>query len=449
MLNLQGDSARFCDGINRRNALQVGSLAIASSLGTGLQLDQILRNRAAQAAEASPTTQAPKTTSVIFIELAGGPTQFETYDPKPNAPKEYRGAFGVAQTNVPGVHFSEWMPRQARIADKLAVVRSIHHPSNSHDPSSHLTQTGYYKRGPKGGINQMPAFGCVVAKLRGPNVATLPPYVAVPRKMRNGGPAHLGKSYNPFETITDPSSKGFKVQNLALNKSLNLTRLGDRRTLLGALDAQRSLADLQGAATAVDDFTYQAFDLITGDAARVAFDIEAEPAAVRDAYGRNSSGQGLLMARRLVEHGVTCVTVRVTGWDDHTKIADRLKTKAPNYDQGAAALVSDLYERGLADDVLVVSMGEFGRTPRVNKNAGRDHWGSAFSIALAGGGVRGGTVVGKTDKQAAFPIDGIVRPRDFIATVFHLLGYAPHTEIYDPFNRPLPISRGRVLHEIL
>jgi hypothetical protein len=438
MLTLHGHSETFCDGISRRSALQVGALGMTASLGVGIGLDQVLRAR-----EAQPISAARKT-SVIFIELAGGPTQFETYDPKPNAPKEYRGAFGVAQTNVPGVHFSEWMPRQARIADKLAVVRSIHHPSNSHDPSSHLTQTGYYKRGPKGGINQMPAFGCVVAKLRGPNVATLPPYVAVPRKMRNGGPAHLGKSYNPFETITDPSSKGFKVQNLALNKSLNLTRLGDRRTLLGALDAQRSLADLQGAATAVDDFTYQAFDLITGDAARVAFDIEAEPAAVRDAYGRNSSGQGLLMARRLVEHGVTCVTVRVTGWDDHTKIADRLKTKAPNYDQGAAALVSDLYERGLADDVLVVSMGEFGRTPRVNKNAGRDHWGSVMSVMLAGGGLQVG-VLGASNSKGEVPAANAYRPENVLAMIYRHLGIDPGITFNDFSGRPRHLLERRDL----
>jgi len=438
MLTLHGHSETFCDGISRRSALQVGALGMTASLGVGIGLDQVLRAR-----EAQPISTASKT-SVIFIELAGGPTQFETYDPKPNAPNEYRGAFGVAQTNVPGVQFSEWMPRQAGIADKLAVVRSIHHPSNSHDPSSHLTQTGYYKRGPKGGINQMPAFGCVVAKLRGPNVATLPPYVAVPRKMRNGGPAHLGKSYNPFETITDPSSKGFKVQNLALNKSLNLTRLGDRRTLLGALDAQRSLADLQGAATAVDDFTYQAFDLITGDAARVAFDIEAEPAAVRDAYGRNSSGQGLLLARRLVEHGVTCVTVRVTGWDDHTKIADRLKKKAPNYDQGAAALVSDLYERGLADDVLVVSMGEFGRTPRVNKNAGRDHWGSVMSVMLAGGGLQTG-VLGASNSKGEVPAANAYRPENVLAMIYRHLGIDPGITFNDFSGRPRHLLERRDL----
>ena len=436
MLTFSGHSSTFCDGVSRRSALQVGSLGLAGCVG--LNLDQVLRARDAQSATAR------KNTSVIFIELAGGPTQFETYDPKPNAPREYRGAFGTVQTNLPGVLFSEWMPRQAALADKLAIIRSVHHPSNSHDPSSHLTQTGYYKRGPKGGVNQMPAFGCVVAKVRGPNAATLPPYVAVPRTMRNGGPAHLGKSFNPFETISDPSRKDFKVQNLALNKTLNRTRLSDRKSLLGALDAQRRLADLQGASQAVDDFTYQAFDLITGNAARVAFDIDAESDTVRDTYGRTPNGQSLLLARRLVEHGVTCVTVRVTGWDDHTKIADRLKQKAPSYDQGAAALVNDLHERGLADDVLVVSMGEFGRTPRVNKNAGRDHWGSVMSVMLAGGGLQTG-ILGASNSRGEVPAANAYRPENVLAMIYRHLGIDPGMTFNDFSGRPRHLLETRDL----
>ena len=230
MLNLTGRSATFCDGVSRRSALQVGALGLG-----GFGFADILRARAA-----NPEKVHSKT-SVIFVELAGGPTQFETYDPKPQAPVEYRGEFGTVNTSLPGVFYGEHMPRQAAVAEKLAIVRSIHHPSNSHDPSSHLTQTGYYKQGPKGGPNQMPAFGCAVAKLRGPNATTLPPYVAIPRVMRNGGPSYLGKSYNPFETVGDPSKKDFQVQNLTLNSQLNLRRLEDRRGLLGALDAQRRL----------------------------------------------------------------------------------------------------------------------------------------------------------------------------------------------------------------
>jgi hypothetical protein len=290
----------------------------------------------------------------------------------------------------------------------------------------------------------MPAFGCVVAKLRGANTATLPPYVAVPRTMRNGGPAHLGKSYNPFETVTDPSKTGFKVQNLALNKALNLNRLGDRKSLLTALDAQRRLADLQGASTAVDDFTYQAFDLITGDAARTAFDIDAEPDTVRNDYGRTTNGQSLLLARRLVEHGVTCVTVRVTGWDDHNKIGDRLKQKAPSYDQGTAALVSDLYDRGMDDDVLVVAMGEFGRTPRINKNAGRDHWGSVMSVMLAGGGLQTG-VLGKSNSRGEVPAANAYRPENVLAMIYRHLGIDPGITFNDFSGRPRHLLERRDL----
>ncbi len=433
MLTLSGHASSFCDGLSRRQAVQVGSLGMA-----GLAMDQVLRARDAQ------PVASRKKTSVIFLELAGGPTQFETYDPKPEAPREYRGQFDTVATNLPGVQFSEWMPRQAAVADKLTVIRSIHHPSNSHDPSSHLTQTGYYKRGPKGGVNQMPAFGCVAAKVRGPNAATLPPYVAIPRVMRNGGPAHLGKSYTPFETISDPAKKGFKVQNLALNKTLDIKRLADRKGLLASLDAQKRLADLQGASTAVDDFTYQAFDLITGDAARVAFDIESESDATRDAYGRTTNGQCMLLARRLVEHGVTCVTVRVTGWDDHNKIASRLKTKAPSFDQGAAALVTDLHQRGLAEDVLVVAMGEFGRTPRVNRNAGRDHWGAVMSVMLAGGGLRPG-ILGSSNSRGEVPASQPYRPENVLAMIYRHLGIDPGMTFNDFSGRPRHLLERREL----
>ena len=436
MLNIIGQPSTFCDGLSRRSALRVGTLGLAGFAQLGL--DQVLRARAA-----APAGSRQKS-SVIFVELAGGPTQFETYDPKPEAPREYRGAFGVLGTRLPGVLFSEWMPRQAAIADKLTIIRSIHHPSNSHDPSSHLTQTGYYKSGPKGGPNQMPAFGCVVAKLRGPNANTLPAYVAVPRIMRNGGPAHLGKSYNPFETVGDPARKDFKVENLALDGSLNLKRLNDRKGLLTALDAHRRLADLQGASAAVDDFTYQAFDLITGPTARIAFDIGRESDGTRDTYGRNTTGQSLLLARRLVEHGVSCVTVRVTGWDDHSKIAQGLKKKCPSYDQGLAALIADLHDRGLADDVLVIAMGEFGRTPRVNANAGRDHWGSVMSVLLSGGRLRTG-VLGASNSRGEVPIRCAYRPENVLAMLYRHLGIDPATTFDDFTGRPRNVLARRAL----
>ena len=435
MLTLTGNQGTFCDGIARRSFLKAGVLGLG-----GLSLADVLRLRA----QAEKAGQSSQKTSVIFIELAGGPTQFETYDPKPNSPVEYRGPFGVVQTNVPGVTFSELMVEQAKVMDKLAIVRSIHHDSNSHDPSSHLSQTGYYKRGPKGGPNTMPCFGSIVTKVRGPNAPSLPAYVAIPRIMRNGQAAYLGKGYHPFETIGDPNKPDFEVKNLTLASGLELARLDDRRTLLSALDRKRRLLDLQGSSTAVDQFTRQAFDLVTGSRARAAFDIQREDPRLRDRYGRNSTGQSLLLARRLVEMGVTCVTVRVTGWDDHNRVAAGMKKKGPAYDRGVAALVRDLYDRGLNHDVLVVAMGEFGRTPRVNRNAGRDHWGAVMSVLLAGGGLKTG-IVGASNSKGEVPQENPYRPENVLAILYRHLGVDPSMTFNDFAGRPRYILERRKL----
>ena len=426
MLSFFGEQANFCDGVRRRSFLKAGFLGAA-----GLSLAEVLRLQA-NAAEAG---ELAGKTSVIFVELAGGPTQFETYDPKPTAPIEYCGPFGVVQTNVPGVLFSEMMVMQAKIADKLSIVRSVHHRHNSHDPSSHLSQTGYYKTGPKGGPNQSPCFGSIVAKLRGPNAPSLPAYVAVPSIMRNGQSAYLGQAFNPFETISDPNDSKFHVRNLQLASSISLARLDDRRELLATLDARQRLQDLEGASRAVDDFSQRAFDLVHGSRARDAFDIAKEPESVRDRYGRNTVGQSMLLARRLIEAGVTCVTVRCTGWDDHSNIAKGLKQRAPIYDRGIATLVQDLYDRGLEKDVLVVAMGEFGRTPRINKNAGRDHWGALMSVLLAGGGLRPG-IVGASNSKGEVPADAPYRPENILAMIYRHLGIAPAHTLNDLSGRP-------------
>jgi hypothetical protein len=379
--------------------------------------------------------------------MAGGPTQFETYDPKPDSPIEFRGEFGIVRTNIPGVIFSELMVEQAKLMDKLSIVRSIHHQSNSHDPSSHLSQTGYYKRGPKGGSSSadiMPCFGSIAAKVLGAHTDGLPAYVSIPKIMRNGRASYLGKSYNPFETVGDPNKPDFQVQNLSLVGGLNGNRLEDRRSLLTALDRHRRLFDLQGSATALDDFTRQAFDLVTGEQARVAFDIQAEDNRLRDTYGRNTTGQSLLLARRLVEAGVTCVTVRVAGWDDHSKLARGLKQRGPAYDQGIAALVSDLYERGLEQDVLVVAMGEFGRTPRYNRNGGRDHWGSLMSVLLAGGGLKPG-IVGASNSKGEVPTAAAYRPENVLAMIYRHLGIDTQLPFNDLAGRPRYVLEERGL----
>jgi hypothetical protein len=439
MLNLAGRGSAFCDGMTRRSMLQAGALALG-----GISLADVLRARS----RASEASRPGNPTSVIFIELAGGPSHLDTYDPKPLAPVEFRGPLEAIATNIPGFSFSQYMSEQAKIADRLTVLRSIHHRSNSHDPSSHLTQTGYYKRGMKGGSNEMPSLGAVAAHFRGSDNPAVPPYVALPTVMRNGRAAQLGPACDPFETIGDPSRPGFKVRNLALTKGLSAGRLNDRSALLASLDARRELVDLHGSADAIDDFTRQAIDLVTGSAARQAFDIGREKNRTRDAYGRNGTGQNLLLARRLVEAGVVCVSVRVTGWDDHVNIAKRFQARAPNYDRGLAALVKDLYERGLEKSVLVIAMGEFGRTPRVNKNAGRDHWGAAMSVLLAGGGLKPG-VFGATNAKGEVPVGAAYRPENVLATAYRHLGIDTAQTFSDFSGRPRYILEEReIIDEI-
>ena len=410
-------------GVNRRVVLQAGFSSLL-----GISLPGLLQLQAASGARG-------RRTSLIFVEMAGGPAQFETYDPKPDAPVEFRGEFQPIGTSIPGVQFSEWLPEQAKIAEKLCVIRSIHHGHNSHDPSSHLSQTGYYKSGPKGGPNQFPCIGSVIARVRGPNARSLPAYVAVPNTMRNGRAAYLGQAFNPFEAGGDPNSDKFEVPNLQLTKNVSIDRLNDRRSLLTTLDARRELQDLEGATKAVDDFSQQAFELVYGSRARDAFDISKEPDRIRDRYGRNTVGQSMLLARRLVEAGVTCVTVRSTGWDDHNKIAEGLAKHAPPFDRGVATLIQDLFERGMQDQVLVVAMGEFGRTPRVNNNAGRDHWGSVMSVMLAGGGLQPG-IIGSSNSKGEVPEDNPYRPEHVLAMAYRHLGIDPSLTFPDHSGRP-------------
>jgi len=441
MIKLAGQKFTCCDGVSRRNFLQMGALGLG-----GLSLAQILSMRADAASHGD---SLPKT-SVIFVELAGGPTHFETYDPKPNSPQEYRGPLGVVATNQAGVYFSELMVEQARIMDKLAIIRSIHHDSSSHGTSSHLTQTGYYLRDRQNRSNDMPCIGAVAAHVRGANAPGLPPYVALQRQMRYGGAAYLGKAHNPFVVTDDPSRSNFKVDNLGINQNLNVDRISNRKNLLHQLDANRRLRDTQGTSQAVDKFTQEAFDLVTSGAAQRAFDLTDEPDTVRDRYGRNRTGQEMLLARRLIEAGVTFVTTRISSWDDHNKIADRMRQKGPSYDQGLAALVEDLHQRGLDKDVMVIAMGEFGRTPRVNKNAGRDHWGRVMSVLMAGGGLNVGQIVGSSNPKGEVPEDSPYRPENVLAMVYRHLGIDSKMTFNDLSGRPrYLLERNDLIRELI
>ena len=427
----------FCDGHTRRSFLKAGFLGLG-----GLTLPQLLEARAQKGV-------AVKKTSVIYIELTGGPTQFETYDPKPEAPSEYRGPFGTVKTNLPGVHFSELMKEQAKVADKMAIIRSIHHSSSSHDTSSHLTQTGYYKLGRKGSKNSFPAIASTTAKLKGANVSGVPPYVSIARAMRNGRSAFLGNAYDPFIAGGDPNKEDFKVDNLDLLPDLALQRVNDRKGLLESLDKHRRMLDNTRTIESIGKFNGQAFELLTDDRARKAFDISTEDVKTRERYGRNTTGQSMLLARRLVEAGVSYVTVTVGSWDDHSKITDRMKDKGPAYDQGLAALISDLYERGLNRDVLVVAMGEFGRTPRINKSAGRDHWGRLMSVLMAGGNFRMGQIVGSSNDKGEVPKDNPYRPENVIATMYQHLGINSGTTVTDFTGRPRHLLENhRVIKEL-
>ncbi len=431
-----GRSEGCCDGIQRRSFVKAGFLGVA-----GLSMPQMLRVRAAAAAEGKPVDS----TSVIFIELQGGPSQHETYDPKPQAPAEYRGPFESIPTRLVGERFCELLPQQAKIADKLAIVRSIHHQHNRHTISRHLTQTGYVGDLSDAHANVNPSIGSIAARLRGANAAGLPPYVNV--LDRSFGPkgrgAYLGNAYDPFD-VNDPR-KLDQIKHLSPAEGLTTGRLMDRRSLLAKLDLTRRLLDRDGVADAMDKFSHRAYEMVTGDRARNAFDLSQEDPHVRDAYGSDSIAQAMLLARRLVEAGVTFVTVNIQGWDDHDKIAERIGRRAPRYDHAMATLVSDIYARGLDRDVLVVAMGEFGRTPRINKKGGRDHWGPLNSAAFSGGGLRVGQVVGASDQKGQAPTRNPYRPENVLTMVYRHLGIDPGLTFNDYTGRPVHILPRRGL----
>ena len=434
MLTLLGPQTTCCDKLPRRSFLKAGFLGL-----TGTSLAQMLQIRA-HAVQASGVP-LPKT-SVIFLELAGGASQFETYDPKPNAPAEYRGWFGAIPTKLPGVQFSELMPQQAKIADKLAIVRSVYHHLINHDSGAHLTSTGFDVGNTD--LNLHPSVGSIATKVRGANAPGLPAYVALPGMPIYARSAYLGNSHDPFH-IGNPNDGNFKIKNLTLPDGLTTSRLTDRRTLLKSFDNAKRVLDNHGIASAMDQFTHKAFNMVTNDLARNAFDIGQESPAVRDMYGRNSYGQSVLLARRLVEAGVTFITVTEGSWDFHDNAKSASLHKSPSYDRAVAALVNDLQARGLDRDVLVVAMGEFGRTPKINKLNGRDHWPQVMSVLFAGGGLQMGQVIGASNAKGEEPIDAPYKPQSVLAMVYRHLGIDPAMTFDDLTGRPRHILDHRTL----
>jgi hypothetical protein len=372
--------------------------------------------------------------------MDGGPTHYETFDPKPNAPKEYRGEFNAIQTRIPGVHFSEHMKRLAAIADKLAVVRSIRHDQGNHGAGNHYMMTGAPPRIPVGCgafVSFHPSLGSAVAHERGAP-AGLPAYFSMPDMSRSGGPNFLGAKYAPFIVSDNPNIPGFRVRDVALPGGLSGERFGSRRDIRAQVDRLQRITDKAAGdpAVALDEHYQQAHQLISSKEAQAAFDIHSEPDRVRDFYGRTPFGQRALLARRLVEAGVPFITLYEGGWDHHKDLFNTFRKRMPSFEATIASLIEDLAQRGLLERTLVLALGEFGRTPQINKDAGRDHWSNAMSVLFAGGRTPGGRVVGATDAKGFAAVDRILSPENFASTVYTKLGIDPGKILYAPNGRP-------------
>ena len=441
MLELKSPSRSANGRIDRRSLLKIGSLGLA-----GLSLPNLLRQRARAASQGLPK----KDTAMILVWLGGGPSHIDMYDLKPQAPAEFRGEFNPIATNVPGTQIGEHLPHEAKIMDKVSIVRSVTHTNAGHGMGSQWMMTG---RMPTIEVNDniYPSTGSIVSRMRGANTRALPAYVTVPDAAPFGQAAYLGPAYNPFNPGSDPNGDNFQVRNLKLPGRLDDARLSDRRALLTDLDTIRRDLDTAGTTAGLDTFYREAMEMVTSRDAAEAFNIQKEDPRVRDGYGRNSWGQSALLARRLVEAGVTFVTVNMGGWDTHGNNFNELKTRLlPKYDQAVAALINDLSDRGLSQRVLVMTMGEFGRTPRINPGAGRDHWPGAMSVLLAGGGLKMGQMIGTTDPRAEYPATRAASPGDLLSTMYHVLGIDYNYEFYDSAHRPMPIlSEGRPIAELI
>lgn len=457
MLTFTGEGkAVTCNGVTRRDFLQVGTLG-----AIGLTLPQLLAAQAAGAVKPDHDDRA-----CIMIFNLGAPSQLDTFDMKPDAPAEIRGPFQAINTNVPGIQLSEHLPRHAKIADKFSLVRSVHHGGAAvHDAGWQMVQTG---RLFTGGVNT-PHVGSAVSYLRG-RKTDLPPFAVLPQLMGRGGGnmpngqagGFLGKAHDPFALNADPSQPNFQVPDLLPPAEIGTVRLDRRRKIRELVDnVADNFAATENAALLDSNFE-SAFRLMTSPQAREAFDLSQEPQQVRARYGMNRFGQCCLLARRLIENGVRFVTINTfltvfdeITWDIHgskpfTSIEGMRDIICPMYDQAYSALIEDLDQRGRLGQTLVCNLAEFGRTPRVNPAGGRDHWPQCFTVYFAGGGVKGGRVVGASDPIGAVPADRPVEPGDIVATIFHSLGFDLETKLPGPAGRPFPlVDYGhREIHEL-
>ena len=422
-----------CRGPSRREILRVGALGF---LGLGMGDWFRLRALAARAGGG-----AARAKSCILIWLAGGPSHIDTFDPKPNASADVKGEFKPIATSVPGLSISEVFPNLAKVMDKVTLIRSMTSPESDHDRAAHHLMTGYR---PSPAL-VYPGYGSVLAKTRESTRGMLPPFVAVPDAPIFGSSGYLTPAYDPFSVSSDPNSAGFRVQNLTPPDSLTLARLLRRRDMVKSLDDFSRDVSETPLTSSRDQFSERAYSLLTSTAAQSAFRIQDEPEKVREKYGRTTAGQACLLARRLVEAGVSFVTVNdrgagQLGWDTHVQNFTSIKNNlAPPIDKGLSALLEDLSARGLLETTLVVMMGEFGRTPKINPNAGRDHHGRANSVLLFGAGLPGGLVLGRTDAQGDTPAERPVTPNDLASVLYHKLGVDPETKFDAPDGRPIRI----------
>jgi len=444
--------------VSRREWLRVGGLGCL-----GLSLGGLLKPVARAAVPASGTFGKAK--HCIILYLAGGPPQHETFDPKPDAPSDIRGQFRPIATSVPGIHFSELLPRTAKLAHRQAVIRSMFTDVNSHSTSGYWMLTGYRHPSAAESLppspDDWPSLAAAIGALR-PSERSPFSSVALPELIHNnpnitwpgqdGG--FMGHLWHPFVFKCDPAAPRFEIEGLKLPPELSVLRVNERASLLQQLDQQVVRTSQTEAMAALGRMQQSALDVVQSTTTRAAFDLERETSADRDRYGRHKFGQSVLLARRLIEAGVRLVQVnwpREAGdtavsnplWDTHQKNAERVHdVLCPQFDAAYSALLTDLHERGLLDETLVVAMGEFGRTPKHNASGGRDHWGHCFSVALAGGGVRGGQVIGASDRLGGYPADRPQRPQDLAATIFHLLGIDPHGFFEDRGGRARPLQTG-------
>lgn len=427
--------------MERRSYLKLGLAGLAGGSFTDL-----LALRAANANDAAARGQtATKPSSCILIWMDGGPTHFETFDPKPDAPAEIRGDFRPIKTNVSGIEICEHLPQLAKIADKYSIIRSVCHNQGNHGAGNHYMMTGAPPRIPVGCgafVSFHPSLGSVAAYER-PAPHGLPSYFTMPSMSRSGGPNFLGAKYAPFIVANDPNNKHFRVRDVELPNGLASERFQARRDLRSLVDTMPRFTSREtfDPVAAYDDNYEQGYELVLTPDAQKAFEIGKEPDDLRDRYGRNSFGQRALLARRLVESGVPFVTIYDGGWDHHSDLFGALATRLPSWDQTVATLISDLDQRGLLETTMVIALGEFGRTPKISTlpgqtKPGRDHWANAMSILFAGGGSRGGQVIGATDRQGYAPIERVLSPENYVSTVYRKLGIDPNKIYYTPAGRP-------------